>query len=534
MRYRNIFVHFCTMLITTASLSSCQSLSNTSSIPLTKPVIATPPTPAVTKATPSPSKASSNADNVRLLKLIAPDLDFDSISGNNILIGMAETTSKTLLKMGYIDFPMSVDLDLPVEATRLSLDELLDSQASGPRFAFIFDVSLAKATRRVVNLKGEPSTVFLGYAGSPISVAPGDPITSSNFHKQSSPANMAQSYMKQSRGLGHPLIYAYEYDKAEIDARRTMSVTTYVIDRVKRTYVKSNFDVSEKRRFEVAYRVSRYDPKRENIKAQYETEKDIDDWEKESLNIKLSALLKDFGNKQTQARNLGTGLALRKMLLKDRNTVLADVNANSFNDRPLNDPRFDSVVVIYTGQASMGTGFYVTPNVVMTNWHVVEDHPFVELKGYDGQETFGTVLGKDALLDIALIRVERHGRPIAFYTGKNIDPGTTVEAIGHPQRLEFSITRGVVSAVRKHHSINLPKWAGDEVLYIQTDAPINPGNSGGPLFVDNRVIGMNTWKKGGSEGLNFSIHYAELMNFMNEHLPGYAVLPAGLKKEAKR
>ena len=151
---------------------------------------------------------------------------------------------------------------------------------------------------------------------------------------------------------------------------------------------------------------------------------------------------------------------------------------------------------------------------------------YVEMKMYDGQETFGRVLGKDVRLDLALVKVQSRGKPVRFYTKNTIDPGSTVEAIGHPKRQEFSITRGIVSAIRKHFSISLPRGSGDEVLYIQTDAPINPGNSGGPLFFEDNVIGVNTWGKSKSisEGLNFSVHYSEVLNFLKEHLPGFQVL----------
>ncbi|MEG3619413.1 trypsin-like peptidase domain-containing protein [Magnetovibrio sp. PR-2] len=455
-------------------------------------------------------------------------------------VWMSEITSQTLLRMGHVDFPLSVDLDLAVEAERAELGQILDFDAPGPRFAFIFDVQQAKARRRVVNLKGVPSTVFLGYGGKALSVAPDDPISSlSEVQRLSSNRNLAQSYLNQSGlnksgGLGEPILLSYEYDKAQIHATRAMSVTTYVIDRHKRTYVKSNFDITDDRRFEVAYRVSSYDPRRETIRNTNDSEEDVDDFEKDSLDVKLSSLFKDYLTKRSQAVAINNPVALRKAWMKDRNINLANVNANTFDDRPLNDPRFDSVVAIYTGAGSLGTGFYVTPTVVMTNWHVVEDHPFVEMKTYDGRETFGTVLGKDALLDVALVKVELRGRPVAFYTGKSVDVGHSVEAIGHPRRMEFSITRGVVSAIRRHYSINLPYGAGDKVLYIQTDAPINPGNSGGPLFLGNRVVGMNTWGRNDGEGLNFSVHYSQLMNFMNDHLAGYSVSPAGPKKEVKR
>ena len=68
--------------------------------------------------------------------------------------------------------------------------------------------------------------------------------------------------------------------------------------------------------------------------------------------------------------------------------------------------------------------------------------------------------------------------------------------------------------------------AGDEVLYVQSDVAINRGNSGGPMFLGDKVIGINTWglSKQVSEGLNFAVHYSEALAFMKEHLPGFQVL----------
>lgn len=83
---------------------------------------------------------------------------------------------------------------------------------------------------------------------------------------------------------------------------------------------------------------------------------------------------------------------------------------------------------------------------------------------------------------------------------------------------DVSITRGVASAIRKLPS----KYAPDanKVLFIQTDASINPGNYGGPLFLGDKVIGVNTQKPVETEieGLGFAIHYSEVLNFINSNL----------------
>ena len=90
----------------------------------------------------------------------------------------------------------------------------------------------------------------------------------------------------------------------------------------------------------------------------------------------------------------------------------------------------------------------------------------------------------------------------------------SVEALGHPSGLEFSITRGIISAIRKIRTSSI--LYEKEVLFIQTDAAINPGNSGGPLYYGNKVIGVNTQKVAGKniEGLGFAVHYSEIISFL--------------------
>ena len=57
---------------------------------------------------------------------------------------------------------------------------------------------------------------------------------------------------------------------------------------------------------------------------------------------------------------------------------------------------------------------------------------------------------------------------------------------------------------------------GNKVRFIQTDVAINPGNSGGPLFYNDKVVGINTQKLAATEleGLAFSIHYSEIIDFL--------------------
>ena len=95
--------------------------------------------------------------------------------------------------------------------------------------------------------------------------------------------------------------------------------------------------------------------------------------------------------------------------------------------------------------------------------------------------------------------------------------GETVIAVGHPKGLEFSVTRGIISALREIDSTTAP--GGKKILFVQTDAAINPGNSGGPLYLKDSVIGVNTQKLAAVnvQGLGFAVHYSEVLTFLREN-----------------
>lgn len=170
-------------------------------------------------------------------------------------------------------------------------------------------------------------------------------------------------------------------------------------------------------------------------------------------------------------------------------------------------------MVIRAGK-SLGTGFFVTPNLVLTAYHVVDGANLIELSMYDGGKNYGRVIDHDVRLDLALIKAQSPGKPVKIHSGP-IKLGETVEAIGHPKGYEFTITRGVISAIRRGRGANIDSHA--LVEFVQTDTPISSGNSGGPLFLGDAVVGVNDWIRvdKGSQNLNFSVSYNEIKEYLN-------------------
>ena len=152
-----------------------------------------------------------------------------------------------------------------------------------------------------------------------------------------------------------------------------------------------------------------------------------------------------------------------------------------------------------------GSGFVISGDgYILTNAHVVADASEVVVRLTDKREFKAKVLGSDRRTDVALIKIEASGLPVATLGDPNkLKVGEWVVAIGSPFGLENTVTAGIVSAKGR----SLPQE--NYVPFIQTDAAVNPGNSGGPLFnMRGEVVGINSQiysRSGGYMGLSFAI-----------------------------
>lgn len=149
-------------------------------------------------------------------------------------------------------------------------------------------------------------------------------------------------------------------------------------------------------------------------------------------------------------------------------------------------------VVTIQACGSLGSGVMLDSyGHIATNAHVISSGSGVcaeiivsTLQGWQGT---ALVVAGEYEQDLAIIRVQS---PQGF-SGVKIAPeiflGQDVFAVGHPLGISHSVTRGVVSYLRR---------MVEQRPYIQTDASINPGNSGGGLFDElGRLVGLPTFKE---------------------------------------
>jgi serine protease Do len=157
----------------------------------------------------------------------------------------------------------------------------------------------------------------------------------------------------------------------------------------------------------------------------------------------------------------------------------------------------------------LGSGVIISPDgYIVTNNHVVEGATDIRVTMSNREVLLAKMVGTDPLTDLAVIKVSGTNLPsVPWGDSAQLHPGQTVLAFGNPYGFQFTVTRGIVSALNRPNPD-----AGDRRKpgeFIQTDAAINPGNSGGAL-VDARgeLIGINTFlisSNGSFSGMGFAI-----------------------------
>ena len=203
-------------------------------------------------------------------------------------------------------------------------------------------------------------------------------------------------------------------------------------------------------------------------------------------------------NISTTAKNINTGAPNLNIPNIPENSPFYEFFKKYFGELPEGTTPFEE-------RASLGSGFIISKDgYVITNNHVVKDADEVTVRMNDRREYVAEVIGTDERSDIAVLKIDATNLPaVKLGDSKKIKVGQWVLAIGSPFGFDYTVTKGIISAIGR----SLPNE--NYVPFIQTDVAINPGNSGGPLFnMDGEVIGVNSQiysRTGGFMGLSFAV-----------------------------
>lgn len=185
-------------------------------------------------------------------------------------------------------------------------------------------------------------------------------------------------------------------------------------------------------------------------------------------------------------------------------------------------------------KAATGSGVVIAENIVLTNYHVVEDASSLKITTPDS-EYDATLLAYDENLDVAILKAEGLNLPaVSLGDSDSLLVGDWAICIGNPLGEQFAgtVTVGVVSALnRAVSSSSTDKYGLKETItnsMIQVDAAINSGNSGGGMFNTNgELMGIPTLKYTGSaysgttvEGIGMCIPINAAKPLINDVLSG--------------
>jgi hypothetical protein len=162
-----------------------------------------------------------------------------------------------------------------------------------------------------------------------------------------------------------------------------------------------------------------------------------------------------------------------------------------------------STVTIYT-DAGQGSGFFIAPNIIATNYHVVKDAYDIQCKIVNSDAFYDCdVIMYDEDHDLALCRTSLNRRVVKF-SRTPVRIGQQLFVIGSPIGLEATFSEGRVSNILENDG------------FFQMTAAISPGSSGGPVFNEKgELVGISTASITVGQSLNLAVPIEYLQELIN-------------------
>lgn len=153
-----------------------------------------------------------------------------------------------------------------------------------------------------------------------------------------------------------------------------------------------------------------------------------------------------------------------------------------------------SMVKIYgrgCGEIIEGSGFVVSPGVVVTNAHVVAGIPNPLVIGRNGAVHPAVAIAFDPNFDLAVLQTRGLDEPPVRLDTSTVGPGTKAAVLGYPEGGPFTYDPAGIAQMLRANGPNIYGMGSTTRTVYEINATVQPGNSGGPLVEpDGEVVGV--------------------------------------------
>ncbi|MGA8526574.1 MAG: trypsin-like peptidase domain-containing protein, partial [Candidatus Sulfotelmatobacter sp.] len=133
---------------------------------------------------------------------------------------------------------------------------------------------------------------------------------------------------------------------------------------------------------------------------------------------------------------------------QDMQQFFAPFGGNPFGGTPGHQFQFNIPNARPRVEHGLGSGVIISPDgYIVTNNHVVDGATDIRVTMSNRDVFSAKLIGTDPLTDLAVIKINGTNLPsVPWGDSAKLRPGQTVLAFGNPYGLQFTVTRGIISA----------------------------------------------------------------------------------------
>ncbi len=161
-----------------------------------------------------------------------------------------------------------------------------------------------------------------------------------------------------------------------------------------------------------------------------------------------------------------------------------------------------------------GSGFFVSPNLVVTNLHCIAGAPSLSVELVSEKKKFPVegVVAYDVANDLVILAVFGEGVPLQLGVSDKVKIEDRVLAVGYPKGKTSKITQATIQGTRESDK------------HYQIKPAFKPGQSGGPIVNDQghvigvavaATIGISEFSDGVIASISYAIPASVLQDFLN-------------------